>query len=346
MTKARTRTSDRIVWSRRSFVLASAAVLGIRVASAQPAPSTPAPADAATTTGYPGRPLRLLVGFAAGGGADAIARVLGQRLGEQLGQNVVVDNRPGASSTIAADLLAKSPPDGYSLMLADSSLLIASRAMARSSLDVATAFAPVGGAGIAPLAICVPADSPLQSLEDLAEAARREQGRLVYATSGIGTVHHLAMEVLQSQAKITLTHLPYRGASQIVPDLISGQVPVAVLSVGAAVGQVAAKRIRALGLTSPVRLPGADWRFVADWLPGFDASPRLFVLAPAGTPAAILDRLDREIRAALADPAVADSMQKQGAVPWPVDRRALGTALPRELETWTEQIRRANVELK
>ncbi len=334
-------------WMAWSLLGLPAAIGGIGRAGAQQG-SSPAgtAADTSGTGGFPTRPLRLLVGFAAGGGADAIARVLAQRLTDQLGQNVLVDNRPGASSTIAADIVAKSAPDGYTLMLADSSLLIASRAMARQAIDVGSAFAPVGGAGIAPLAITVPADSTLRSLEDLAEAARRERGGLVYATSGVGTVHHLAMEVLQSRAGITLTHVPYRGASQIVPDLVGGQVPIAVLSVGAAVGQVAAGKIRALGLTSPVRLPGADWRFIADWLPDFDASPRLFVLAPAGTPAAILDRLDREIRLSLADATVAESMQKQGAVPWPIDRRALAVALPKELDAWTEQIRRANIELK
>ncbi len=325
-------------WLRASVLwpaLAAAPILRSRPVAAQASPGS-----------FPTRPLRILVGFAAGGGADAIARVIGQRLGEQVGQTVVIDNRPGASSTIAAELLAKSPADGYTLMLADSSLLIAARAMAKVNFDVRDNFVAVSGAAIAPLAITVPADSPLKSLEDLAAAARREGGRLVYATSGIGTVHHLAMEMLQSQARITLSHVPYRGASQIVPDLVSGQIPVAVLSVGAAVGQVASNRIRALGITSPVRLPGADWRFVSDWLPGFDASPRLFFLAPAGTPGAIVDRLDREIRAALAEPAVQESLQKQGSVPWPMERGALARAIPDELENWTTQIRRANVELK
>ena len=136
----------------------------------------------------------------------------------------------------------------------------------------------MAGIAIAPLAIAVAADSKLKSLEDMAAAAK--SGDLNYATSGIGTVHHLAMEQLQARANIKMTHVPYRGASAMLPDLISGQVPIGVLSAAAAQGQVQAGKIRVLGLTSPDKLEGAtDWRPIADWLPGFDSSPRLFLLA-------------------------------------------------------------------
>ncbi|MGE0314026.1 MAG: Bug family tripartite tricarboxylate transporter substrate binding protein [Lautropia sp.] len=295
---------------------------------------------------WPTRPVKLLVGFSAGGGADAIARTIAQRLGDALGQSVVVENRPGATSTIAAEVLAKSPPDGYALMLADSSLLIASRAMAKVNFDVLTSFAPIGSVAIAPLAIAVAANSPLRSLEDMATAAKRQDPKLIYATSGIGTVHHLAMESLLAQAKLEMTHLPYRGAAQILPDLIGGQVPIGVVSAGAAVGPVEAGKIRVLGLTTPAKLASAPWRPVADWLPGFDAAPRLFLIAPAGTPDAILARLDEENRRAIADPAVAQTLQKQGAVPTPSSRAELATLLPAEVERWDALIRRGNISIK
>ena len=295
---------------------------------------------------FPSRPIRVLVGFAAGGGADAIARTVAQRLSEQLGQSVIVDNRPGATSTIAAEVLAKSPPDGYTLMLADSSLLIAARAMAKVNFDVMTSFEPIASVAIAPLAIAVAAGSPLTSLEQMAETARKGDPKLIYATSGIGTVHHLAMEYLLSQARITMTHLPYRGASLIIPDLIGGQVPIAVLSAAATVAQVQAGKLRVLGLTSPVKLPGAEWRPIADWLPGFDASPRLFLIAPAGTPKAVIDRIDEETRKAIRQPAVAETLMKQGAVPTPLSSAELAKELPVEDARWSELIRRANVVIK
>ena len=293
---------------------------------------------------FPSRPLRLLVGFSAGGGADAIARNVAGRLATQLGQNVVVENRPGASSTIAAGVLAEAPADGYTLMLADSSLLIAARTMQKAGLDARTSFAAVGAVATAPLAIAVRADSPLRSLEDMAAARRGDP--LGYATSGIGTVHHLAMELLQVRASIRLNHVPYRGAAQIVPDLLGGQIPLAVLSAAAALGHVKAGRMRVLGLTSPEPFAGAeDWRRVADWLPGFDASPRLFVLAPAGTPAAVLARLEHEVTSAIGDPEVSQGLSKQGAVARQRGAAALALDIAEELERWDKLVRDAGIVL-
>ncbi len=317
---------------------AASAVLPIRQAAAQT--GTPIAQGS-----FPSRPLRLLVGFSAGGGADAIARNVAGRLATQLGQNVVVENRPGASSTIAAGVLAEAPADGYTLMLADSSLLIAARTMQKAGLDARTSFAAVGAVATAPLAIAVRADSPLRSLEDMAAAAKRGE-TLGYATSGIGTVHHLAMELLQVRASIRLNHVPYRGAAQIVPDLLGGQIPLAVLSAAAALGHVKAGRMRVLGLTSPEPFAGAeDWRRVADWLPGFDASPRLFVLAPAGTPAPVLARLEHEVTSAIGDPEVSQGLSKQGAVARQRGASALARDIAEELERWDKLVRDAGIVL-
>ncbi len=293
---------------------------------------------------YPARPIRILVGFSAGGGVDALARTLSQRLSEQLGQNVIVENRPGAASTIAANVLQSSPPDGYSLLLADSSLLIAARAMQNLSFDPLN-FVPIAGLATAPLALAVAADSKLASLEDMAKAAKA--GDLNYATSGIGTVHHLAMEHLQALAGIKMTHLPYRGASALLPDLISGQVPLAVLSAAAAQGQVQAGKIRVLGLTSAEKMEGAsDWRAIADWLPGFDASPRLFLLAPTGTPPAISQRLESEIGKALGDAALVQNLSKQGFVTTYRGADQLTAGMTAELERWSALIQKSGIVLK
>lgn len=299
----------------------------------------------ATAQDYPARPIRMLVGFSAGGGVDALARTLAARLSEQLGQNVVVENRPGATSTIAANVLVSSPPDGYTIFLADSSLLIAARAMQNLSFDPLKSFTPVAGVAVAPLAIAVAAGSKLGSLEDMAKAAK--SGELNYATSGIGTVHHLAMEHLQALAEIRMTHLPYRGASQLLPDLIGGQVPVAVLSAAAALGPVQAGKIRVIGLTSPDKLEGAaDWRAIADWLPGFDASPRLFLLAPSGTPKDLVGRLEKEVARTLNDPAVAQNLSKQGFITTYRPAGELKEGMEEELERWTTLIRKSGIVLQ
>ncbi|MCL4744972.1 MAG: tripartite tricarboxylate transporter substrate binding protein [Burkholderiaceae bacterium] len=323
--------SRRRMLSTAIVTTACAVVLGTGAASAQE---------------YPARPIRLLVGFAAGGGADAIARTIATRLGEQMGQSVVVENRPGASSTVAGDVLSKAPADGYTLMLADSSLLIAAKAMHKVSFDPLKSFDPIGSVAIAPLTIAVNPATPIRTLEEMAEVAKSGKD-LIYATSGVGTVHHLAVEYLQAQAKIRMVHLPYRGASQILPDLIGGQIPVAVVSAAAALAQEKAGKIRVIGLTSPHKLRDAPhWRPIADWLPGFDASPRLFLLAPAGSPQAALRRLEVEARKALADPAVIETLTKQGVVPAAGSSDELARDLRAEVARWEGLVRQANITLQ
>lgn len=300
----------------------------------------------ARAQGYPARTVRVLVGFSAGGGADAIARTLATRLGEQMGQSVVVENRPGASSTIAAEALATAAADGYTLMLADSSLLIAAKAMQKVNFDPLKSFVPVSSVAIAPLVIAVNPKEPIEKLEDLATISKSGK-ELIYATSGIGTVHHLAMEYLQSQANLRMVHVPYRGASQILPDLISGQVPIGVVSAAAALAQEKAGKIRVIGVTSPHVLRDApNWRAIADWLPGFDASPRLFLLAPAGTSAEAVQRVDTETRKALAEPSVVETLTKQGAIPSPASSEELGRTMRSELDRWDKLVRQANVTLR
>jgi tripartite-type tricarboxylate transporter receptor subunit TctC len=217
--------------------------------------------------------------------------------------------------------------------------------MQNLTFDPLKSFVPVAGIAIAPLAIAVAADSKLKSLEDMAAAAK--SGDLNYATSGIGTVHHLAMEQLQARANIKMTHVPYRGASALLPDLISGQVPIGVLSAAAAQGQVQAGKIRVLGLTSPEKLEGAaDWRPIADWLPGFDSSPRLFLLAPSGTTPEIVARLEGEVAKALKDPAVAQNLLKQGFITTFRPGTVLRSEMEKELDRWTELIQKTGIVLK
>ncbi len=331
------RHTDRRTDRRIALRTLSGTVLAVTLAAAGLA------AAPALAQDYPARPVRMLVGFSAGGGVDALARLLADRLAKPLGQNVVVENKPGASSTIAANTLMAAAPDGYTVLLGDSSLLIAARAMQSVSFDPVKDFVPVAGVATAPLALAVGAGSPLKSLEDMASTAKGGKS-LNFATSGIGTVHHLAMEHMQALAGIELTHLPYRGASALLPDLISGTVDMGVLSAAAAMGQVKAGKIRVLGLTSPVK--GTDWRPIADWLPGFDASPRLFVLAPAGTPAPVVARLESELGKLMNDPALAEELVKQGFVPAFRTGKEVAADMSQELDRWTGLIKKSGIVLK
>ncbi|MBL8381518.1 MAG: tripartite tricarboxylate transporter substrate binding protein [Burkholderiales bacterium] len=284
---------------------------------------------------YPGRPVKMLVGYAAGGGADALARLTATQLGEALGQSFVVENRAGAGGTLAADAVAKAPADGYTLLFGETGLLIAPAMYPALPFDPVKSFAPVGGVTALPLVIVVNPSVAAKNAAELIALVKASPGKYSYASPGVGSVHHLAMELLKKSAGLDYVHVPYKGASAIIPDLVSGQIPIAVLSAPPALAQARAGKLRAIALTSPVRVAGApDWPALADTIAGFDASPRLFVLAPAGTPGAVVARLDAAIRAMLARPAVVEALAAQGATPSPAGPEELGAFMAAEVRKW------------
>lgn len=323
--------SQRFFVHRRS-VLAGALALAAPWGRAQPA--------------FPSRPVRLLVGYAAGGGVDAMARMLSARLPEILGQPVVVENRAGASGTIAADLVARSAADGHTLLLGESALLIAPHLGIKTAIDPLQSFAPVAGAFQAPLMIvannAVQASTPREFIALL----KANPGRYSYATPGIGTVQHLGMEIVKSRAGVYVLHIPYRGASQVIPDVISGQVPFAVVSAAAGLAQVRGGKLKAIAMMSTAPLPGAEQVApLADALPGFDVAPRVFVLAPAGTPGAVVIRLNDAIRSVLTSPELAQMAAQQGGIPAYAPPAALKSQMASEAAGWAEVIRRQKVTL-
>lgn len=284
---------------------------------------------------YPNRPVRMFVGYPAGGGADALARLTATHLSEAFGQQVVVDNRAGAGGTLAADAVAKAQPDGYTLLFGETGLLIAPAIYASLPFDPVRSFAAVGSVCVLPLVVVANPAVPAKNAAELVALLKANPGKYSYASPGVGTVHHLAMELFRTQAGFDYVHVPYKGASAFIPDLVSGQIPLGVLSAPPALAQVKSGKLRAIALTSPVRLAGApDWPALADTLPGFDASPRLFVLAPAGTPGAIITRLDAAIKAMLAKPAVLESLNAQGATAAPAGAEELGAFIAAEVRKW------------
>ena len=292
---------------------------------------------------YPAKPLRMLVGYSAGGGADALARLIAAKMADGLGQQVLVENRPGAGATIAAAAVASSLPDGYTIFFADTALLIAPAIYQKLSFDPVKSFAPVSGACTTPLVIAVNNEVEAAGVAELISTLKANPGRLSYGSPGIGTVHHLAMETFKRQAGVDIVHVPYKGASAIIPDVISGQLQIGIISAPPALAQSKAGRLRPIALTSPVRVAGADWPALADTLPGFDASPRLFVLAPAGTPAGVVTKLNETLKTALASKDLLDAFSAQGAFADWSTPQALGVLMAQESLRWAQVARDAGI---
>ncbi|TFZ04354.1 Bug family tripartite tricarboxylate transporter substrate binding protein [Ramlibacter rhizophilus] len=318
---------------RRSLVAAGLALAALPFAHAQGQ--------------YPERPIKLLVGYSAGGGVDAIARMLSSRLPELLGQQVVVENKAGAAGVIAADTVAKAPADGYTLLLGESGLLINKHLNPKMPFDPLTGFTPVAGVFQSPLMIVANNDLPVSNPKELVARAKANPGRLSYATSGVGTVHHLGMETFKGRTGTHIVHIPYRGASQIVPDVISGQVPLGVVSATAGLSQAKAGKLRAVAMMSDDKLPGAEnVPALSQAVPGLSVAPRLFVLAPAGTPQPVIQRLNDAIRKVITSPETAEAAAKQGAIPAYLPPAELTKEMKQESQQWAEVIKQQKVTLE
>ena len=284
---------------------------------------------------YPDKPIRLIVGYSAGGGVDAVARLLSARLPAVLGQQVLVENRTGATGLIAADFVAKAPPDGYTLMMGDSALLIAKLLQPKIAIDPLTSFKPVAGAFVSPLMIVTGNDFPAKTPGEFVAQLKANPGRFSFATSGVGTVQHLGFEMLKQSTGSFVVHVPYRGAAQIVPDVIGGQVPIGVVSATAAMAQSKAGKLRAVALMNSAKLEGAEnIAPLADALPGFDVAPRIFVLAPAGTPNEIVDRFSAAVKTVLDAPDAGTAAAAQGTLRAYATPAQLGKDMAEETVRW------------
>jgi tripartite-type tricarboxylate transporter receptor subunit TctC len=296
---------------------------------------------------YPTRAVRLLVGYPPGGGMDAIGRVLAPKLAEALGQQFVVENRPGASGGVAAEALAGANPDGHVLMLAESGTLALPSVNPKVTFDPARQFAPVGGVCMLPMAFVVNAAFPAASTRELIAVLKASPGKYSYASPGVGTLQHLAFALFQRQAGVDAVHVPYKGAAAMMPDLISGQVPIGVISAIAAAGPTRAGRIRSLAVTSPQRLASApDVPAMAETLPGFSAAPNVFVVAPAGASSNIVLKLNAAIRGALASREVEENFAKQGATPTPGTPEELRAQILDEVRRWAAVVKDAGIKVE
>ena len=290
---------------------------------------------------YPARPVRLLVGFPPGGGMDTIARVVAPKLQELLGQPFVVENRTGAAGALAADGLVKAAPDGYVLLLAESGALVVPAINPKVAYDPVKQFAAIGGVCSLPLALVSSTSFPAGNAQELIAVLKASPGKYSYASPGVGTLQHLAFELFMRTAGVQAVHVPYKGATAMMPDLMSGQVPIGVVSALAGVAQAKGGKIRALAVTSAQRLPNApEIPALAETIPGFEAAPNVFVVAPAGFAS---ERLSNAVRQAVMSSEVQDSFAKQGATPMPLEPRELASRIAAETRRWAAVVKDAGI---
>jgi len=267
---------------------------------------------------YPVRPLRLVVGFAPGGSTDVTARIVGEKLTTALGQQVIVDNRSGAGGNIGADVVAKSNPDGYTLLMASTGVMAFNRYLyAKLPYSAERDLAPVTQIGSLPLILIVPSSLPAKSVKELVTLAKAQPGKYSFGTSGVGGATHVTAELFKALANIDIVHVPYKGSGQMMSDLLSGQVQIAFDQIASSIGHVKSGRLRALGITTAIRsalLP--DLPTIAEGgVSGYDATSWNGLAVRAGTPRPAINRLQQETKKAIFIPEVKDRMFALGIDP-------------------------------
>jgi tripartite-type tricarboxylate transporter receptor subunit TctC len=295
---------------------------------------------------YPSRPIRLVVGFAPGGGADVAARLVAQKLQESWNATVVVDNRAGAGGNLAAEIVAKSNPDGYTLLVTSPGpVAINPSLLAKLPYDPAKELAPLTLLAFGPNVLVVHPTSTANSVKDFIALARNASTPLNYGTSGIGSTPHLSAELFKNMAKVNMTHVPYKGAGAAAIDLVAGRIDVMIVSAPTVLTQVKAGRLKALGVTSPKRaavLPDVPTLNEAG-LPGYEAGVWWGMLAPAGTPAPVIDKINKSVVAILETQDVKTRIANEGAEASPMTPRAFGDFLKKETVKWAGVIKAANI---
>lgn len=299
-------------------------------------------ATGAGAQNYPARPVKLLVGFPAGGGLDVLARIVGQRVGEQWGQPVIVDNRPGAGSNIAGEGAARSAADGYTLLHTNIALMSINPAMySKMTFSPMRELTPVIQLVNLPLAVMVRADSPFNSLKDLVEYARANPGKLNFGSGGNGGVPHLALELLNSSYGLRITHVPYKGSADAVKDLLGGPIDVMCDAISVGLAQIKAGKLKALAVTTDQRhpaLPDTPTTSEAGY-PKFQVTGWQGWVAPAGTPRAVVERINAEANRAIADPATRARLFEQGYLPAGGSVDAFAKQLARDQIKWAELVK-------
>jgi tripartite-type tricarboxylate transporter receptor subunit TctC len=293
---------------------------------------------------YPSRPVRIILGFAAGGGADMTARLIGQWLSERLGQQFIVENRPGAGGNIGTEAVVKSPPDGYTLLLAGTPNTINATLYDKLNFNFIRDIAPVAAIIRQPLVMAVHPSVPAKTVPEFIAQAKANPGKINMASGGNGTTPHVAGELFKMMTGVNLVHVPYRGAGPALTDLIAGQVQVYFAQMMASIEYIRAGKLRPLAVTIATRsdaLP--DIPTVSEFVPGYEAVVWQGIGAPKKTPPEIVDKLNKEINTALADPKIKARLADLGGTVLPSTPADFGKLIADETEKWGKVIRSANI---
>lgn len=295
-------------------------------------------------TAHADGPVKMVVGFAPGGGVDTLARILAQKMAGPLGQSMVIENRPGAGGTIAADAVSRSTPDGRTIFMADTTILTATHIYSKINFDPLKSFAPIGMVAKAHLVLVAANNFPASSPQSLLAVVKANPGKYSYASVGIGSVHHLAGELFKRMTRTDIVHVPYKGGAPAIKDILSGDIPLGITSLPPALAQAKAGKLKLLGTLSGKRIPTLqDLPALSETVPGFEATPSIFLVAPAGTPAATVAKLNQALTAALRDKAIAEAFEQQGATAEPGDPSHLAQWMRQEEARWGNLIKESGI---
>jgi tripartite-type tricarboxylate transporter receptor subunit TctC len=304
--------------------------------------STPAGAQ-----DYPGKPIRLVVGFPPGGNVDVVGRIVAQKMSEGLAQQVVPENRTGAGSIIANEFVAKSAPDGYTLLIVSGAFVTQAATMKKLSYDPLRDFSWVSTIVSYPLVFSVRSDSRFRSLDEFIGFVKSNPGKINYPSPGMGTLYHLAGEMFISMAGIDMQHVPFRGGSEPLTEVLSGRMELLIDALTNSYPQIQAGKFRPLAVSSPARspaLPGVPT--VADSVPGYEASSFLGLAGPAGLPAAVVERLNREVRRTLGLSELGQRFAEWGGTPSPSSPEEMRERVAAEIAKWKEVVKARKIELQ
>jgi tripartite-type tricarboxylate transporter receptor subunit TctC len=303
-------------------------------------------AQRASAQTYPSRPVRLVVGFAAGSTTDILARLIGPWLSQRLGQQFIIENRPGAGANIATEAVAKAAPDGYTLLMVAPVHAINPTLYSKLNYNFERDIATVAGIVRVPNVLEVHPSVSAKTVPELIELAKSKPGTLSFASAGVGTASHLAGEMFNIMAGVDIVHVPYHGDGPAMTDLIGGQVQVGFATMTASIGHIRSGRLRALAVATATRSDAMpELPRIADYVPGYEASSFFGVAAPKATPPSIVETLNREINAGLANPTISDRLIDMNGMVLAGSPAEFGKIIADETEKWAKVIRSANIKV-
>ncbi|HET8744388.1 MAG TPA: tripartite tricarboxylate transporter substrate binding protein [Ramlibacter sp.] len=299
----------------------------------------------AAAQNWPSRPVKIIVPFAVGGPADVFARALAQRLPDLLGQPFVVENKPGAGAVIGTDMVAKAPPDGYTLLLMSNTHTVNETLLANKPYELLRDFVPVAPINYSDLVLVAHPSVPVANVRELLQAAKAQPGKLTYASSGTGTPYHMAGELFKSMSGTSILHIPYKGSSGARTDILGGQVNFMFDAVTTMTEHIKAGKVKAIGTSGKHRssvlpdVPTID----ESGVPGYEATIWLGLLAPKGTPADVVNRLNGAVSKIVSDRELQQAWARQGAVPLVMDAQAFNKYVQDDIQKWAKVIHSANI---